>query len=115
VPYETWVLPVNHHASFEEGLTSVDQQLQLGRFLRSVLQRVEFVAPAYHLVLHSSPNQAYQFEITGNWQTINEDYHWHFEILPIIPSKSRSYSLKEVYYNSLLPEVASQHLRQAKS
>src|SRR5262245_9420689 len=27
VPYETWLLPVNHHASFEEGLISHDHQL----------------------------------------------------------------------------------------
>jgi galactose-1-phosphate uridylyltransferase len=42
-----------------------------------------------------------------------EDYHWHFEILPVIPTKSKSYSLKEVYYNSLPPEVAAEELRKA--
>ena len=111
VPYETWILPRDHHASFEEDLTSWDRQLQLARFLKRVLLRVESVAPAYHLVLHTSPNRTYQFEIGRNWQTLEEDYHWHLEILPIVPSKSQSYSLKEVYYNSLSPEVASEQLR----
>jgi len=111
VPYETWVLPLHHHASFEEDVTSWDQQLRLGRCLKSILRRLESVAPAYHLVLHTSPNLSAKFEKADNWQTVKEDYHWHFEILPVIPSKSKSYSLKEVYYNSLLPEVAAEELR----
>jgi UDPglucose--hexose-1-phosphate uridylyltransferase len=113
VPYETWVLPAAHHCAFEEDLSSWDRQLRLARLLKSVLRRLKSVAPAYHLVLHTSPNTNAKFERTNNWQTLADDYHWHFEILPVIPSKSKSYSLKEVYYNSLLPEVAAQELRQA--
>ena len=33
------------------------------------------------------------------------------EILPVVASTAKSYSLKEVYYNSLLPEVAAEELR----
>ena len=113
VPYETWVLPTDHHCSFEEDLNSWDRHVRLARLLKSVLHRLNSVAPAYHLVLHTSPNVNAKFERTTNWQTLVDDYHWHVEILPVIPSKSKSYSLKEVYYNSLLPEVAAQELRQA--
>ncbi len=112
VPYETWVLPVNHSCAFEEHLISWDSQLRFARFLKSILRRLKSVAPAYHLVLHTSPNVTAKFERTGNWQSLTEDYHWHFEILPVIPSKSKSYSLKEVYYNSLPPEVAAKELRE---
>jgi UDPglucose--hexose-1-phosphate uridylyltransferase len=115
VPYETWVLPTEHHCSFEEDLNSWDRQLRLARLLKSILQRLKSVAPAYHLVLHTSPNVNAKFERATNWQTLADDYHWHVEILPVIPSKSKSYSLKEVYYNSLLPEVAAQELRQAST
>ncbi len=111
VPYETCVLPVTHHCSFEEDLATSDRQLRFAKFLKSVLQRLESVAPAYHLVLHTSPNVAAKYQRSGNWQSLTEDYHWHFEILPVIPSQSKSYSLKEVYYNSLLPEVAAEELR----
>jgi UDPglucose--hexose-1-phosphate uridylyltransferase len=111
VPYETWVLPVNHHASFEENLIFHDQQFHFARFLRRVLRRLEQVASAYHLVVHTSPNVAFRPEPPGNWQSLAEDYHWHFEILPILPTKSKSYSLKEVYYNSMLPEAAARELR----
>jgi UDPglucose--hexose-1-phosphate uridylyltransferase len=113
VPYETWVLPIEHHCAFEEDVATWDKQLRLARLLKSVLRRLEAVAPAYHLVLHTSPNVNAKFERSGNWQTLVEDYHWHFEILPVIPSKSKSYSLKEVYYNSLAPEEAAKDLRSA--
>lgn len=111
IPYETWVLPVNHHCAFEEDLTSWEHQLRLARFLTSILRRLEAVAPAYHLVLHTAPNVNARFERKENWQTLADDYHWHLEILPVIPAKSKSYSLKEVYYNSLPPERAARELR----
>ncbi|HEV2233032.1 MAG TPA: DUF4931 domain-containing protein [Terriglobia bacterium] len=111
VPYETWILPINHHCSFEEDMASQDRQIHLAKFLKSVLQRLESVTSTYHLVLHTSPNTNAKFEKIGHWKTLAADYHWHFEILPVIPANSKSYSLKEVYYNSLLPEVAAAELR----
>lgn len=111
VPYETWVLPVYHHCHFEEDLMTGDTPLRLARFLKGILQRLESVTPAYHLVLHSSPNMNSRLDQTAVWQTLSEDYHWHFEILPVLTSKSKSYSLKEVYYNPMFPERAAQELR----
>jgi UDPglucose--hexose-1-phosphate uridylyltransferase len=114
VPYETWLLSLRHHCSFEEDLTVWDEQLRFARLLKSVLLRLEAVAPTYHLVLHSSPNLAAKFQSSGIWRTLADDYHWHVEILPVIPSKAKSYALKEVYYNSLLPETAAQGLRNVR-
>jgi len=113
VPYETWVLPAQHHFSFEDDLNSWERQFHFARFLKSILRRLESIAPAYHLVLHTSPNIHAKFERAGHWQTITEDYHWHMEILPVLRTTSKSYSVKEVYYNSLLPEVAAADLRKA--
>jgi UDPglucose--hexose-1-phosphate uridylyltransferase len=111
VPYETWILPAYHHCYFEEDLVSEERQLHLSRFLKSILQRLESVTSDYHLVLHSSPNVNAKFEKSGTWKTLSDDYHWHFEVLPVIASQSKSYSLKEVYYNSLPPETAAKDLR----
>ncbi len=111
VPYEISLLPVGHHCAFEEDLSCWDRQLHFARFLKSTLRRVESVAPAYHLVLHTSPNVNAKYEKTGHWRTLAVDFHWHFEILPVRPTKSKSYSVKEVYYNSLLPEEAAEELR----
>jgi len=111
VPYETWLLSLAHHCAFEEDLTAGVDQLQFARLLKSVLMRLEAVTPTYHLVLHSSPNTYAKFQKSDSWRTLADDYHWHVEILPVIPSKAKSYALKEVYYNSLLPEEAAETLR----
>lgn len=111
VPYETWILPVYHHCDFEQDLTSWESLNRLARFLKGILQRLEAVTPAYHLVLHTSPNIRARYETGGQWQTISDDYHWHLEILPVIAAKSKSYSLKEAYYNPMLPEAAARELR----
>lgn len=113
VPYETWILPLNHHCAFEEDLATWEEQLHFARFLKSILHRLESVTPDYHLVLHTSPNVRAKFDKTGHWQSLESDFHWHFEILPVAPSHSKSYSVKEVYYNSLLPEAAASELRAA--
>ena len=114
VPYETWVLPIYHHASFEEDVTSPEKELQLARLLKSALRRLSIVTKAYHLVLHTSPNVNVKPYRASSWRTLADDYHWHIEILPIISGKSRSYSFKEVYFNSLPPpEVAAKELRKA--
>ena len=46
-----------------------------------------------------------------SWKTLSEDYHWHIEILPIVEKRSKSYSIKEVYFNAELPEQAAANLR----
>ena len=43
-PYETWILPTNHHSTFEEDLSTWNRQLQFARFLKSILRRLESVA-----------------------------------------------------------------------
>lgn len=113
VPYETWLFPLNHHNSFEEDITAGSAPLRFARILKSALRRLESISSSYHLVLHTSPNVSAKFERKNNWQTLAEDYHWHIEILPMIPQRSKSYSLKEVYYNAITPEYAAQELRKA--
>lgn len=114
VPYEMWLLPVNHHCSFEEDLNQWDRQIRFSRLLKSVLRRLEAVTPAYQLVLHTSPNVTAKYDKTTHWQSLTEDYHWHFEIIPVQKTKSKSYGVKEVYYNSLRPEVAAAQLREVR-
>jgi hypothetical protein len=49
--------------------------------------------------------------LAGYWKTLAEDFHWHIEILPIVEKTSKSYSIKEVYFNTVFPEVAAADLR----
>ncbi len=112
VPYETWVLSRRHNHLFEAPRPGANRR-QLAALLRRVLRRIRLIAPAYHLVLHTSPNVTHPKSETNTdyWKTIQDDYHWHIEIMPIVETRSKSYSIKEVYYNAILPEEAAERLR----
>jgi UDPglucose--hexose-1-phosphate uridylyltransferase len=112
VPFEIWLLNRKHNYLFEHPRPN-SNRLNLAALLRRVLLRLRQVAPAYHLVVHTSPNTIHpKREAAKYWKTIVDDYHWHIEILPIVESRSKSYSIKEVYFNSFLPEQAAERLRQ---
>jgi len=113
VPYETWIMPQSHDAAFERfGLARAGSMRDLGVLLRRTLQRIRTIAEEFHLVLHTSPNTLHPSESLGYWKTIDEDYHWHIEILPIISAKAKSYTFKEVYYSPVASETAVVRLRE---
>jgi UDPglucose--hexose-1-phosphate uridylyltransferase len=115
VPYETWILPRTHEAAFERmGLNRPHMLTDLGALLRRTLQRIRTITESFHLVLHTSPNSLHRSGSMGYWKTIDEDYHWHIEIMPILAAKSKSYTFKEVYYSPLTSETAIKRLRDAR-
>jgi UDPglucose--hexose-1-phosphate uridylyltransferase len=114
VPYETWILPRTHEASFERfGLNRSAMMQDLAVLLRRTLLRIRTLTEDFHLVLHTSPNNLHASGSLGYWKTLDEDYHWHIEILPILPAKAKSYTYKEVYYSPISPETAAKRLREA--
>lgn len=114
VPYETWIMPRTHESSFERTAARPGTLRDLGILLRRTLQRIRTLTEEFHLVLHTSPNSFNPSESLGYWKTLDEDYHWHLEILPILGAKARSYTFKEVYYSPLTSETAVRRLREAK-
>jgi UDPglucose--hexose-1-phosphate uridylyltransferase len=115
VPYETWIMPRSHESSFERtGSSRVGTLTDLAALLRGTLQRIRTVTEAFHLVLHTSPNSQHPSATLGYWKTLDDDYHWHIEILPILEAKARSYTFKEIYYSPVTSETAVKRLREAK-
>lgn len=116
VPYETWIIPRTHSASFESTAASrPGALLDMAALLRRTLVRIRSIAEDFHLVLHTSPNTLHKSESLGYWKTIEDDYHWHLEILPIIGGKAKSYTFKEVYYTPVTSETAATRLREAQA
>jgi UDPglucose--hexose-1-phosphate uridylyltransferase len=113
VPYETWIMPRVHESSFERSALRGGMR-DLAALLRRTLQRIRSLTDEFHLVLHTSPNTFYRSESLNYWKTIDDDYHWHIEILPILGPKARSYTFKEVYFSPLTSETAVKRLRDAK-
>ncbi len=112
VPYEIWLMPRLHNHQFEN-LAPGENRRNLAGLLGRTLRRLLQVTPNFHMVLHTAPNTLQtKGELSQYWRTIAGDYHWHFEILPIVESRSKSYSIKEVYFNGTMPEQAAEKLRQ---
>ena len=115
VPYETWILPRSHESSFERtGASRVGNLSDLAALLRRTLQRIRTITEAFHLVLHTSPNSQHSSGSLGYWKTLDDDYHWHIEILPVLEAKAKSYTFKEVYYSPVTSETAVKRLKEAK-
>jgi len=113
VPYETWLMPRSHEASFERGVVRPGALQDFSALLRRTLQRIRTVTEEFHLVLHTSPNTLHRSDILNYWTTIDDDYHWHVEILPLLSSKGKSYTFKEVYFTPITSETAAARLREA--
>jgi UDPglucose--hexose-1-phosphate uridylyltransferase len=115
VPYETWILPRTHEAAFERFVLGRAALVRdLAAMIRRTLLRIRTITEEFHLVLHTSPNTLHRSESLGYWKTIDEDYHWHIEILPIVAAKSKSYTFKEIYYSPVASETAVKRLREAR-
>lgn len=111
VPYEIWLIHRSHNHAFEQPRSNANRR-NLAALLGRTLRRLAKFSPAYHLVVHTSPNTLKKKgDLAGYWKTLSDDFHWHIEILPIVETRSKSYSIKEVYYNAVLPEQAAEYLR----
>jgi UDPglucose--hexose-1-phosphate uridylyltransferase len=112
VPYETWLMWRKHSHLFEQPTPGTNMR-QLASLLGRTLRRLTQVSGSYHLVVHTAPNTIHpKGELASYWGTLADDFHWHIEILPIVARSSKSYSIKEVYFNALMPEQAAGRLRQ---
>jgi UDPglucose--hexose-1-phosphate uridylyltransferase len=111
VPYEVWLMPKTHNHQFETQQAGENRR-NLANLLGRTLRRLLKLSESYHLVLHTAPNTLQtKGELSEYWRTIAGDYHWHIEILPIVQQRSKSYSIKEIYFNGTLPEDAAESLR----
>lgn len=111
VPYETWLMGAPHNSRFEIPDPTANRR-DLAALLGRVLRRLGQIAPAYHMVVHTSPSELQtKGELSGYWRTLADDYHWHIEILPLTAINSKSYGIKETYFNPLAPEIAAAQLR----
>ena len=111
-PYETWVAPRVHEACFERTASRSGALRDLAALLRRTLYRIRTISDGFHMVLHTAPNTLHKSETLGFWKTIDDDYHWHIEILPIQGHTSKSYTFKEVYASPVSPESAAARLRE---
>lgn len=100
-PYETWFIPKNHKAAFED--ISKDEIVDLAGILRNVIRTFEsaFDDVPYNMVWHTSP-------LKGDF---NQYYHWHIELLPRLTTIAGFEFGTGFYINPTIPEAAAASLR----
>jgi UDPglucose--hexose-1-phosphate uridylyltransferase len=102
-PYETWVLPSLHEADF--GAISDDGLVELAGMLVDLAGRLRRVLddPPYSVALHAGP-------LDGSHRA---DYHWHWEIVPLIGQELGMEWASGIVSNAVPPEAAADALRYA--
>jgi len=104
-PYETWLLPTTHAASFD--VLANDELEKLAAILRWLIAQIETTRnlSSYNLILHTAP-----FDTPAK-----DRYHWHFEL---IPRSARFAGLElggETHINTVAPEHAAAFFRARRS
>ena len=109
-PFETWILPRRHGCSFED---AVDPEVvsDLAALLSGLFRALTsgLGDPSYELVLHNVPNLRSRV-MKGDWATIQDDYHWHIEVITHLERINR---VGGIYVNEVPPETAAAALRDA--
>jgi len=102
VPFETWILPKEHHSAFET--MSWNEIQSLAWILRQILGKLHrgLNDPPYNLYLHTAPCQDGTFAY----------YHWHIEILPKLSIIAGFELGAGMMINVVKPEEAAAFLRE---
>ena len=103
-PFESWILPSEHHPGFEQ---LADTNIPpLASLLQRIVQRLrcQLVPLSYNLILHTSP-----FRVTEA-----EHFHWHLELVPRSTRLAGFEWGTGMHINPLSPERAAESLRQGQ-
>jgi len=102
-PFETWILPKQHTAFFEDAQKR--EYEQLAKLMKTLMMKVDRVLdmPAYNMIIHSSPFH----------ESTHDFYHWHIELIPTLTKVAGFEWGTGFYINPTPPEEAAQFLRDA--
>jgi len=109
-PFEMVIFPKSHSSAFSR--ISPEQVESLAQILRDVLQKLDRTlgSPPYNLWLQDRP---FLRPRGGYWNTIEDDFHWHIEILPQIVRATGFEWASGFFYNPVPPETAARCLSPA--
>jgi len=101
-PFETWVLPREHHTAFET--MPVSSLRGLAEVLKETLVRLKRAlnAPPYNFLFHTGPLHEPHLD----------HFHWHIEVLPKLTKVAGFEWGSGFYINPTPPEDAAAYLRQ---
>jgi UDPglucose--hexose-1-phosphate uridylyltransferase len=110
-PFELWILPKRHSCDFVT-LTG-SQRKDLAKILKIVLLKLKIGLndPPLNYIIYTAP---FRRPKAGYWRTIEEDYHWHVEIMPRLTRVAGFEWGTGFYICPLPPENAAKFLREVR-
>ena len=111
-PFEVWILPKEHSCDFFS--LKPEHRRDLAGTIKRVMSKLKVALndPPYNYILHTAP---FRRPKSGYWKTINEDYHWHIEIMPRLTRVAGFEWGTGFYLNPMSPEEAARILRETKA
>ena len=110
-PFETWIVPKEHSCDFYKiEIGKVPDFIELMVTVFKKMRKVIGDFP-FNFVLHTAPFRR-DIAKRGYWETIEYDYHWHFEVLPILTRVAGFEWGSGFYINPLPPEDAARAVRE---
>ncbi|MBU1871854.1 MAG: galactose-1-phosphate uridylyltransferase, partial [Candidatus Omnitrophica bacterium] len=108
-PFEVWILPKKHSCDFVS--LSDPSRRDLAKILKVVLGKLKAALgdPPFNYIIHTAP---FRRQKSGYWRTIEEDYHWHIEIMPRLTRVAGFEWGTGFYICPLPPESAAEFLRE---
>ena len=110
-PFELTIIPKRHACDFSS--ITPPEITDLSHVLKQVLSKLKQVLtdPPYNYLLHTAPFRRTRGKV-HYWKTIEEDYHWHVEVMPRLTKMAGFEWGSGFYINPTPPEEAATYLRQ---
>ncbi|MBI4397914.1 MAG: galactose-1-phosphate uridylyltransferase [Candidatus Omnitrophica bacterium] len=107
-PFELIFLPKYHQMDFYASRSHLHEMAQAFKITLDKLS-LALNKPQYNYIIHTAPNR---FSRRGYWHTIQEDFHWHIEIMPRLTKVAGFEWGSGFYINPTPPEDAAKYLRE---
>ncbi|MGB2698280.1 MAG: galactose-1-phosphate uridylyltransferase [Candidatus Zixiibacteriota bacterium] len=100
-PFETWILPLKHNASF--GSIKVKECKNMAKILKEILGKLDkgLSDPSYNLLIRTVPIKDRE----------EDYYHWHIQILPRLTTPAGFELGSGIYINAAFPESTADFLK----
>ena len=111
-PFELTILPKRHSPDFIS--LKSNEISELAKVLKLCLSKLITALndPPYNIILHTAPFR--RTTRAGYWKTIDEDFHWHLEIMPRLTRVAGFEWGTGFYINPTPPEEAAKYLRETE-
>ncbi|MDX9702689.1 MAG: DUF4931 domain-containing protein [Candidatus Auribacterota bacterium] len=108
-PFEIWVMPKRHYADFEN--ITPEEIPVLADMMINTLGKLSVALnnPQYNFMLRTGP---VRWMRSGYWTTIDQDFHWHIEIMPRLTRLAGFEWGTGFYINPTVPEEAARYLQE---